>query len=337
MTQCVIYKHDRLSGTETVRFLQSFEEMGKHKNDLISVGHNSITSKVIVAVLNRYVTLEGIHNIECSNDGMVYYNHIANDPHYKFTKVKLTKDSMEVLQNFDIECFDFALSRIGDIVFSPRPGHELRIRTSTDDDQRTLYYAPPMIILAVHLTSEDNLMIGLRDNGPKYDLTECSKRQLAVFDSNYKQTQSFEFDKSGNRLFTYLARIATDSDGMIYIINWKNHSHTGNIVGIDKTGNLKFRYEGHHSVNTVYDSFNPEGMVISPSNYVIISDVDNSTLHVLNSNGDVIGLQNTEQFGIKFPYSLSIDCIGNLLIGCITDEENPVSKLHVTKISEVLL
>lgn len=337
MTQCVIYKHDRLSGTETVRFLQSFEEMGKHKNDLISVGHDSIKSKVLVAVLNRYVTLEGIHNIECSNDGMVYYNHIANDPHYKFTKVKLTKDSMEVLQNFDIECFDFALSRIGDIVFSPRPGHELRIRTSTDDDQRTLYYAPPMIILAVHLTSEDNLMIGLRDNGPKYDLTECSKRQLAVFDSNYKQTQSFEFDKSGNRLFTYLARIATDSDGMIYIINWKNHSHTGNIVGIDKTGNLKFRYEGHHSVNTVYDSFNPEGMVISPSNYVIISDVDNSTLHVLNAIGDVIGLQNTEQFGIKFPYSLSIDCIGNLLIGCITDEENPVSKLHVTKISEVLL
>lgn len=56
-----------------------------------------------------------------------------------------------------------------------------------------------------------------------------------------------------------------------------------------------------------------------------------------NSRGELIAVQNTNKFGIIYPYSLSFDTSGPLLIGCITDgtEHAEHGKLHVDVLSSV--
>lgn len=292
-------------------------------------------SHVILTVIKTFTTnFGGIHNIECSKEGDVYYNYNSRNEHdSKLDKVKITFNGIETLKSFNVKCFDFHLNSTGDLFYSPVPGHSME-KVSTSGKQETVFTVFQKIILAIHVTMHDELMIGLRDDGDKYILTSDSCRQILSFDSDFECKSLFEYDSYGNRLFTYVARIVTNSTGEIYVIDWLDHDHTGKIVGLRANGNLKFIYDGYPDINTIFAPFNPEGLTVTPNGNAVISDVDNSTLHVLNTYGELIAIQNTKSCGIFYPYSLAFDASNQLLIGCITegDEHAENGKLHVVDI-----
>ncbi|CAC5359097.1 unnamed protein product [Mytilus coruscus] len=194
---------------------------------------------------------------------------------------------------------------------------------------KTVLDMTPALILAIHMSKIGELLLGLREQGKKFPVTNLCTRQVAVVGTDYKHKSTFERDDAGEKLFNYPGRITSDSKNNIYVIDWFNDDKMGRIVGIDRNGRQRFFYNGCTSFNSHKAAFNPEDIAVTSKDTTIISDSDNHALHALNVTGDLIGLQITRNLGILYPYSLSMDNEGFLLIGSAINKD---AKIHVVKL-----
>lgn len=75
-------------------------------------------------------------------------------------------------------------------------------------------------------------------------------------------------------------------------------------------------------------------LLFTPSDNVILSDYKNNALHVLNSRGELLGLQFVDkEYNIEDPNSLCIDSERYLIIGCGLLSDNG-AKICITTIAE---
>ncbi|XP_063427110.1 uncharacterized protein LOC134710652 [Mytilus trossulus] len=250
------------------------------------------------------------------------------------SEAKLQKNSIKVLQKFDIECQDFAVNRNSAIIFAPFPRSELHAETSTGD-LRTILKASPYIILAIHMNKQGELLLGLREQGPKYPVTDFCTRQVVILDTDILRKATYEYDDSGKKLFSYAVLIESDSDNNIYVVDIISDNTNGRIVGLDINGRKKFIYQGYNILNTHETPFTPTGIAVTSTNIVLVADGQNHAIHALTQKGEICGLQKTENMGIRFPYSLSFDSEDFLLIGCSrgNTEIEQYAKVHAVKTS----
>ncbi|CAG2254136.1 unnamed protein product [Mytilus edulis] len=113
-------------------------------------------------------------------------------------------------------------------------------------------------------------------------------------------------------------------------VDWTCKDFSGRIVAVDVNGRLKFTYNG----NTDLNAFFPNGIAITPSDKIILSDYKQNALHVLNSIGELLGLHFIDKvYNIENPSSLCFDSEGYLLIGngLLNDSDG---KIYVTKIAD---
>ncbi|CAC5423349.1 unnamed protein product [Mytilus coruscus] len=152
--------------------------------------------------------------------------------------------------------------------------------------------------------------------------------------SDYQRKITLEFDKKGNKLFSYEDRIRTDSRNVVYVLDCLNDDDNGRVVAVNRNGRLRFTYNGMKIVGT----FKPQGIAIMPGDNIVVADPCNDTLHVMNSKGDLLELQFIfKDLGIIRPYSLCFDTVGYLLIGCVHGENKNHGKIHFVKMAERLM
>ncbi|XP_052106187.1 uncharacterized protein LOC127738823 [Mytilus californianus] len=327
---CKINVHSRFKSSEKHRVV-STEDIG---NDITSHLKALHISEVISSVFNTYQTeLPCIHKIVCSDDDVVFLLSNSDTQNHHLIQAKLRKDSIKVLQQFDIECQDFAVNRDSEIIFAPTSRSELKAKSRTGD-VRTILKASPLMILAIYLNKHGELLLGLRDKGPKYPVTDFCTRQVVILDTDYKRKSTFEYDDSGMKLFSYADRIVSDSKNNIYVVDVINDKCHGQIVCLDMNGKKKFIYKGYSILNTPDTPLIPCDIAITPKHVLLISDWGNHAVHALTEKGEICGLQRTKSLGILFPCSLSFDSEGFLLIGCEVDqgETNQRAKIHAVKI-----
>ncbi|VDI83813.1 Hypothetical predicted protein [Mytilus galloprovincialis] len=184
--------------------------------------------------------------------------------------------------------------------------------------------------LALHVNKNNSLIVGLREQGSIFPVKDFSVRQVVIFDDNSKRKLILEADKKGRKLFSYPSRIKADSKNVLYVADWMDEDHCGRIVAVDVNGRLKFTYNSNPDLRT----FIPHGIAITPSDYIILSDLNNNALHIVNSRGELFGLHFVDkEYNIERPLSLYIDSEGYLLIGS-GRLENSNANIHVTKIAE---
>lgn len=98
---------------------------------------------------------------------------------------------MKIVQKYDIPCVDFVISYKEEILFSPIPGTKLKATMTTTIQTMTILDTSPMLILGIQIGKQGELLLGLRDQGPMFPVTEFSTRQEAVFGTDYKQRSTF--------------------------------------------------------------------------------------------------------------------------------------------------
>ncbi|CAC5385612.1 unnamed protein product [Mytilus coruscus] len=289
--------------------------------------------EIVASVFNSYDTdLHGIGKVLCNEDDIVFFMGNCDFGKHKFIKGKLLKASLKVLLNYDIRCMDFSVNNKDEILFAPPPGKEI-VAASASGTAKSIVHASPMVILAIHTTKHGELIIGMRDQGQKYPITEKSSRQVAIFDAEYKRKSVFEFDSTGKKLFNYAGRIATDSNYNVYVVDWMDNELRGQIIGMNKSGYKNFSYTGHPLFNTDDVPLVPMDIAVTSNDVIIISDRNNHTLHALNPQGELCGIQLTQNIGIILPYSLSVDSSGFLVIGCTSyNGEDDKAKMFVVKL-----
>ncbi|CAG2230373.1 unnamed protein product [Mytilus edulis] len=162
----------------------------------------------------------------------------------------------------------------------------------------------------------------------------CNSYTQLLYQLDYKRKVTLEFDKEGNKLFSYANRIRTDSRNVVYVIDRFDNANHGRVVAVDINGRLKFTYDGPKDLGT----FQPEGITITPSDNIVVADYYNKALHVINSKGDLLGLQFIfKDLDINYPSSVCFDTEGYLLIGCCRGENEEFGKIHVVKILDSLM
>ncbi|CAC5377203.1 unnamed protein product [Mytilus coruscus] len=300
----------------------------------LSPGSQEVTSVVISSIFNSYNTmLPVVHTLLCSDDDLLYFTYCrVPSEGNQFVKGKLLKSSIKILQSLKRNIFDIAINKDGEILLKEYD-NTIKILSSSGEVD-TVLDTSPMMLLAIHVNKDNELIVGLREQGPPFPVQNFSVRQVIIFGSDYQRKVTLEFDKKGNKLFSYAFRIRTDSRNIVYVIDGFDVDNNGRIVAVDRNGRLKFTYDGQKDLGT----FKPEGITITPSDNIVVADLANDSLHVMNSKGDLLGLQFIfKDLGITRPYSLCFDSEGYLLIGCAYGENEAYGKIHVVKMVDSLM
>ncbi|XP_063436755.1 uncharacterized protein LOC134718158 [Mytilus trossulus] len=300
-----------------------------------SPGLQEIKSVVISSVFNSYTTtLPAVHTLLCSDDDLLYFcSNLKQFEDNQFVKGKLLKSSIKIMQTLNRKIFDFAINKDNVILLVEFHDHKIQV-LSPSGEVRTVLDTSPMTLLAIHVNKDNEVIVGFREPGPPFPVRDFSVRQVIIFGRDYQRKITLEFDKQGNKLFSYAARIRTDSRNIVYVIDRTVSHLNGRIVAVDRNGRLKFIYDGQMDLGT----FQPKGIAITSSDNIVVVDAVNAALHVINSKGDLLGLQFIfKDLGINNPYTLCFDTEGYLLIGCAYGENEDFGKIHVVKMVDSLM
>ncbi|CAG2246116.1 unnamed protein product [Mytilus edulis] len=231
---CKINIHPRFKSSDKYRVV-SIGDIGYNITDnLKALDISEIISHVLTHTTQSY-QLPCIHKTICRDDDDVFLLSSIDTQNCHLVKAKLRKNSIKVLHKFAIECQDFAVSRNSAIIFAPFPRSELHAESSTGN-LRTILKASPYIILAIHMNKQGELLLGLREQGPKYPVTDFCTRQVVILDTDNQRKATYEYDDSGQKLFSYAVLIESDSDNNIYEVDIISDNTNGRIMGLDING-----------------------------------------------------------------------------------------------------
>lgn len=297
------------------------------KDTLVS---NEVSSEVVTSIFNSYTTSVPVMSLMSSNDDIVYFLDNSNPAEFTFIKGKLMKASIRILETHNLPIFDFTLNRNDEVLFT-NVGLEKEspVRIISFGEVRTVLDPKPMRLVALHINRNDELICGLRENGPAFPLHDFAVRQIVIFGSDYQRKVTLENDTKQKKLFMCPVRIQTDSENVIYVVDWENEEQFGKLVAVDRTGLLKFSYRGPPDIENI----RPYGVAVTPKDNIILIDYRNDALHALNTKGILLALQFLNQLNIENPTTICIDNEGFLLVGCYgKGGEN--GKIHVVKMVE---
>jgi sugar lactone lactonase YvrE len=176
------------------------------------------------------------------------------------------------------------------------------------------------------VTSDNNIIVGVREFGDPFPLTDKSTRALLIFDMDCKPQHTYQYDSNKHRLFTVPRRITTNNNKDIVVVD-RTSGNTGRVVVVGWEGGLRWIYTAHSKIN-VATQFNPSDVVTTTAGHIIVCDSSTHALHVLSEQGDILTCKVMEDTGIKYPFSLAFDMRGQLWVGCDRGCNQSRAKIH---------
>ncbi|VDI46507.1 Hypothetical predicted protein [Mytilus galloprovincialis] len=169
---------------------------------------------------------------------------------------------------------------------------------------------------SIHVTQDHRVIIGAISQAPIFPATDRSV--VIVMDHKGNRQKEYEHDKNNTPLFTYPRNITSTINGNIFVIDKQmaNGKGPGRVVVLGHGGGVIQIYSGHPDINTQNESFKPSDLLTMSSGSIVVIDRHISTIHILNSRGQLMTYHNLSDIGIIHPYSLALSSSGNLYIGC---------------------
>ncbi|CAC5379314.1 unnamed protein product [Mytilus coruscus] len=283
-------------------------------------------------VLQQFKTqLRLIESLVCCEDGTLWINHFFTN---KLQKIQLNKGSVQVqvLKKLTANSFNMALLPTGDLLISSMETILQILSNTSKEIKQSTYSFAPLQTIAVHVTKANQILVGVREKGKPFPAK--GPRQVIVMDMDGRKEKVYDLDNNRKSIFTVPARITTDNDNNIFVLDRLNADFDGRIVAINQTNGMRWVYNGYQHINKK-QTFEPTDLVVTKSDNIIITDTNNHIIHILNTSGQCIHYLNIkDQLGIELPSSLGIDNTGTLYIGCSTNRrEHKEAKLYTVKVS----
>lgn len=297
------------------------------------VASNEVSSEVVTSIFNSYtISLPVISRMLCSNDETVYILDNAKSTECKLIKGKLLKASIRILDTRALPIFSFTVNKHDEILFTNLSVEQESPVQMISSEEITIVLDPkPMRLLALHVNRDNELICGLREQGPAFPIHDFSVRQIVIFDSGYRRKITLENDSKGRKLFHCPSFITNDSENVIYVSDWENFDQIGKLQAVDRTGHLKFSYSGPPD----QEKFRPYSIAVTPKDNIILLEQLHRSLHVLNTKGILLALQYPSQLNMEKCSALCIDNEGFLLLGC-SGKDGGNGKIHIVKMADNL-
>ncbi|XP_071165943.1 uncharacterized protein [Mytilus edulis] len=223
-------------------------------------------------------------------------------------RVKLEENNLKIISQFNIDMFRMAVTPSKQLLLCLKGKTRLQQISSTGELTDSVYDVTPFLPTAIHVISENKVIIGAY---------EYNQRRGAMIIMNKKGDKEtvYKHDKQNQPLFRFLLHITSTSNGHIHVVDKISADFRGKVVILGQEGHIINQYTGHPT-NNKSEPFKPVDIVTTPSDNVVVTDLNIPILHILNDNGHLISYFNTKDIGIECPISLAINTTGQLYIGC---------------------
>jgi len=275
-------------------------------------------------VVKQFTTDIGVRNILNCRDGILWICdnrqlqkvNPEGETLHVISIIKVTVENMALTSSEDL-----LLAIVGKSTIQVIPSGQLGLMDS-------LYDVSPLRPIAVHVTHDNNVIVGAIDKGPCFPVT--GPRQVIIMDHTGREKKFFQFDGNKKPLFSLPARISSNSRNNIAVIDCLSIKLQGRIIVLDQEGDVKNIYTGHPDVNHENKLFFPTDIVTTPSDKFVVADRNHHIIHILSSDGGILTYYNTTAVGVELPSSLSVSHTGQLYIGCRNYKDSMEKvKIHV--------
>ncbi|CAC5419049.1 unnamed protein product [Mytilus coruscus] len=286
--------------------------------------------KVNLDVINSYATdLNTVNRVLIQDDKTAWISNVRKSTLCKI----IIDDTIKTVKEISVQVYDMSLTDNNDVFLSLKNSSDVSLLTTKTGEIKPFLSVSSLLTLGIHVTKHNGIILGVKERGNPYNLTDKSCRKVIIFGMDGKQKQSHEYDKHKQRLFTILYRITSNVNNDILVID-STSNDDGRVVVLDREGQVKWTYQGNPQVNSGNKLYNPTDIVTTSVGHVIVSDVNNHALHVLSGEGDLLTCKVMEDQGIIYPMTLDIDTKGQLWVGCYSgNEQKTDAKLHEVKMS----
>ena len=184
-----------------------------------------VQSDIDFEVVNSYTTdLSGIYNIITVDDKSTWVNDLNKEV---IRQINIDNDNITTTTK-QISCFiyDMTLTSNNDILLSV--GSDIKLLTKSGEI-KPFFSVSPLIPLGIHVTSDNNIIVGVKEPGNLYTPTDKSTRALLIFGMDGKQQHTYQYDSNKHRLFTIPYRITTNNNKDIVVVD-STSDDTGKVV-----------------------------------------------------------------------------------------------------------
>ncbi|XP_063446558.1 uncharacterized protein LOC134726090 [Mytilus trossulus] len=264
------------------------------------------------------VDLRNIHTVISYSEGLLWISDASNKV---IQNVKLTNENTQVLSEFNINVYDIAINSTNNLLLSVVGETRLQLRNDENEEiSYSEYNVAPLLTCSIHVTRDNKVIIGAKTQPNE----QSAKRKVViVMDEKGNNIKQYEHDDNNQPLFTFPDRLTSTNNGNICVVDELDASGRGRVIVLGQTGNIVQIYTGHPNVNSKDRPFTPIDILTTPADNLIVTDCNNSSLHILNSNGTIITTISTADVGISLPYSLALSVPGFFYIGCATLDSSP--------------
>lgn len=275
-----------------------------------------------VEIMKSYDTnLTRIYKILTLQNGETLIGGRMNDI-YKMQALHIEKDEAKILNQKQFYLSDMGLLKNGNVIISSMDSD---ISIYTRDGQIKSYQSfSPLKTLGIHVNKNNEILVGLTEsihfqwkNADKERKVIClnqyktdphksilSKLRWNSNISNVKHVYEYDNDKAS--LFTWPRRITTFSDRIcvldVTLFKEEYSDFEGRLVTLTNEGNISWTYEGN-----MHNCFSPKDLAVTPQDTLIVSDSFDSSLHILNYEGQLIIHHKISDLGIDLPRALCMD------------------------------
>ena len=244
----------------------------------------------VTTIMERDITVSSILHTD-QNDVWVY------DWYNTLTLYDEQLEEKKEIKAF-INLYDMVLTASQDII-ATNLHKTCLVKISPSDDVSTLCSTAPLQPLGICINNRGHIVVGLEAGlgKPPYKLVIYSSDGSTVL-------QEIENDEDGEPLFRKrISQVKQNGNGDYVVAGLYR------IVCVSSEGRFRWDYRVGSSLIGIY------GMVCDKYDNVIIAEHVSNKIRLLSSEGKLVTTLLTEEDGIRWPRSLSIDTHGQLWIG----------------------
>ncbi|XP_052090154.1 uncharacterized protein LOC127726720 [Mytilus californianus] len=270
-----------------------------------------VSNTVDVRIVKQFKTdISGVFYLSLCPDNSLWIS-----DNYVLQKVKPVEHKLTVESTFNIKVYGMAFTSTGDLLLSSDGLVLKQISGKTGELTDSIYNVSPLLYSAVHVTKDGKVIVGVQSTGKVCPPT--SRRAIIVMNQKGEHETIYEHDKNNIRIFTYVRRITSTDNGNICVVDRLSEDNRGRVVVLNRDGDILQIYTGHHGVNNENKPFKPVNIVTTPSDNIIVTQLNSYIFHILNKCGHFITHYKMGDIGIAKPYSLCFTrTAGQLYIGC---------------------
>ncbi|XP_071162469.1 E3 ubiquitin-protein ligase TRIM71-like [Mytilus edulis] len=290
-------------------------------------GNLSAEINISLVINNKYQTeLDAIAFISPCHDQSIW---LSSGNHGILQRVKPEGTNLKVISKFDItrNVYGKAVIPSNHLLLSVIGKTRLQQISSSGELMDSIYDLTPFYPKAVHVISDNKLIVAASND-------KLKRSAVIIMNKKGDKETVYEHDEHNQPLFNKPRYITTTSNENIHVVDKISDDWSGKVVILGQEGNIINQYTGHPTINKS-EPFIPVDIVTTPSDNVVVIDLDTEILHILNDNGHLISYFNTKDIGIEFPYSLAFNTTGQLYIGCskAAGSQTKEAKLYVINIA----